>query len=196
MNRRAVLIAFFFAGFTAMVYEIAWSRPLQVILGSTVYSTSTILAGMLSGFTLGSYLMARPSDRFRKPLAVFGLTETLIGVYGIVFISLITSQLSGVLPFAGYWELAISFVMVMLPALMMGAAWPLVNRAYIGNDEASDAAKLYSSNSFGSSLGPMAAGFLLIPFAGIFLTAVMAALINIAIGLFFIYSQGGLKDAF
>jgi spermidine synthase len=66
----------------------------------------------------------------------------------------------------------------------MGAIWPVVNRAYVTEMEklGKDVAKLYSFNSFGSAIGPIAAGFLLIPLLGTIKTASLAAFLNLVVG--------------
>jgi len=36
--KKLILIAFALSGMTALVYEVAWTRPLQIIFGSTIYA--------------------------------------------------------------------------------------------------------------------------------------------------------------
>src|SRR3989338_1804912 len=105
MNKKnLILIAFAISGFTALVYEVVWVRPLQLIFGSTIY------------------------------------------------------------------------------AALFGMIWPIANRAYTTNEKekwGKDIGILYSANSFGSFLGPLAAGFLLIPMIGIRASAIFTASLNL-----------------
>jgi len=48
--RILILIAFAISGFTGLVYEVVWVRPLQLIFGSTIYAFSTILTTFFIGF--------------------------------------------------------------------------------------------------------------------------------------------------
>ena len=87
-KRKLLLIAFAISGMTALIYEIVWSRPLQLIFGSTIYAVSTILTTFFIGFSLGSYLFRNIADKTKNPLALFGILELGIGIYGLVILSI------------------------------------------------------------------------------------------------------------
>ena len=67
-SRKLLLIAFAISGFTALVYEVVWSRPLQLIFGSTIYAVSTILTTFFIGFALGSFIFRNISDKTKEVL--------------------------------------------------------------------------------------------------------------------------------
>ena len=48
------------SGATAMVYEMAWSRTLSMVYGSSVYGVSIMLSTYLVGIALGSWLVVAP----------------------------------------------------------------------------------------------------------------------------------------
>ena len=82
MNRKFLLWAFAISGFTALVYEIVWSRPLQIIFGSTIYAVSTILTTFFVGFALGSYVLRNVADNSKNPVKLFAMLQLGIGLYG------------------------------------------------------------------------------------------------------------------
>ena len=76
----ARLIVPFFAlsGFTAILYEIAWTRILSVPLGGMVYALSAILALYLLGLAVGSAIGARLLRAYDAPIFWFGIFQSLL----------------------------------------------------------------------------------------------------------------------
>ena len=54
-----VLTALGLSGFTSMVYEVAWTRSLSLVIGSSVYGFTIVLATFLAGIALGSAMISR-----------------------------------------------------------------------------------------------------------------------------------------
>jgi len=75
-----VLVAYGLSGLGALAYEVIWTRVLVLILGSSTYAFTLMLATFLIGLALGSFLISRVTDRLRSPLAIFGLLEIGIGL--------------------------------------------------------------------------------------------------------------------
>ena len=185
MNKKLLSIAFAISGMTALIYEIVWSRPLQLVFGSTIYAVSTILTTFFVGFALGSYLFRNIADKTKNPLKLFGMLELGIGLYGLIILS-IFNILTPIYLFleTPFLNFLLLFIVLITPATLFGAIWPVINKAYIRTDKiGKDAGKLYAFNSFGSSIGPILAGFILIPLLGIKNTSIIAASFNILIGI-------------
>ncbi|PIZ69412.1 MAG: hypothetical protein COY11_04540, partial [Candidatus Portnoybacteria bacterium CG_4_10_14_0_2_um_filter_44_20] len=83
-----LLFAFAVSGMTALIYEVVWTRPLQLIFGSTIYAVSTMLTTFMAGFVLGAFLFRNIADRSKNPVMLFGFLELGIGLYGLVILSL------------------------------------------------------------------------------------------------------------
>ena len=78
------------------------------------------------------------------------------------------------------------FLVIIIPAALFGMIWPIANRAYTTNEKekwGKNIGMLYSANSFGSFLGPLAAGFLLIPLMGIRASAIFTASLNLLVAI-------------
>ena len=72
--KRLILLAFMISGMTALIYEIVWARPLQLIFGSTIYAVSTILTTFFIGFAFGSYIFRNLADNAKEPAKTKKLT--------------------------------------------------------------------------------------------------------------------------
>ena len=54
---------FFFSGLTGLVYEILWTRRLNLTFGHGILAVSTVVTAYMGGLALGSALGGRWSDR-------------------------------------------------------------------------------------------------------------------------------------
>lgn len=191
---RLIIPVFALSGFTAILYEIAWTRILSVPLGGMVYALSAILGLYLLGIAVGSTIAERLLRRFPVPVVLFGIFQLLLGMsvalgshlFGLVpgwETSLIVSSIGSALRlFAG--ETAIAALFVLPPALMLGALFPLAAAIRQGGrgEAGASVGAVYAANTFGSIAGSLATGFLLIPWLGAMNALLGAAAINASIG--------------
>lgn len=192
-----LLIGYGVSGFAALVYEIAWTRALSLLIGSSVYAFSMILTAFVLGIALGSMVYARFVDRLRDPLRALAVIQAAIGLTAlpvIAFIGHLPFWVTGMISLFGtsFWKLqAVEFAMVLtimlLPTTLMGAAFPLAGRLFVRTSATvgKSVGTLYASNTVGNILGAFAGGFILIPLAGIENTLFAAVLINVAVGAVF-----------
>jgi len=193
--RNTAIIAFGLSGMSALIYEVAWSRLLSLIFGSTVYAVATMLCAFMAGLALGSYLMGQKVDKLKDLAKYFGLLELGIGIYGIMFIILLPY-----VQFPYFWlyqllhnyfwlflfaQFLLYFLILLVPTTMMGAIFPVVSKIFTRDLKklGKDISYVYSANSLGSVLGPFLAGFVLIPLIGLTKTVMVAAAINIFLAL-------------
>ena len=182
-NKKLLMWAFAVSGMTALIYEIVWARSLEVIFGSTIYAVSTIITTFLIGASLGSFLFRNLAEKM-NPIRLFSSLEMGIGIYGLLSIFLfkviqepIASINSPILSFV------ILFLLLIIPTTLFGATWPVIGKAFISKDRiGKDSGVMYGYNSLGSFIGPILAGFALIPFIGIRGTTIIAAIANLLIG--------------
>jgi spermidine synthase len=134
--RTLLLFAFALSGLTCFIYEVVWIRPLQLIFGSTIYAVSTMLTTFMVGFVLGAFLFRNLADRSKNPAILFAGLEFGIGLYGLVILSLfkilppIYLSLLGVSGFQ-FLQFGLAFLVLILPATLFGATWPVVNKALL-----------------------------------------------------------------
>jgi spermidine synthase len=190
---RYALFAFSLAGFSSMVYQVAWTRLLISVLGSATYSFSLILMGFLLGIGLGSLAVSYISRRRRLDFAHFSLLEISIGVAGlctVAFFNLFPSLvLKGIILAGSYYNtLAVEFALIVLyvavPTTMMGAAFPIIACVYSdGPDKTGrNIGNIYAANTLGAVAGSALAAFLFLPVVGTVGSIKLAAFINILVG--------------
>jgi len=194
--RRALLAGFAISGFTAMAYQIAWTRALIMSLGSSSYSFTCILAAFILGLGLGSVVIARRIDRIGNLPLLFGAVELALGLAALLIIPaygrlpLLIEHL--VSRHADQYTLlvAVQFLLViaitLAPTLLMGLAFPVVTRAITQQAREAGRAtgRAYAVNTLGTIAGALLAGFVLIrgDVLGVRNAIVLAALLNGLVG--------------
>lgn len=185
-HRFAALAAYSIVGFTALVYEVSWTRALAMILGSSIYAFATMLAAFLSGIALGSLVARRWFDRLKRPMVAYAGGIALLGLLSLATV-LAFRALPGVfvevlLRFGttpagvAITNVCISILAMIGPTLVLGALFPLLVRSLASNERDAGAAvgSAYFANTLGSASGALAAGFLLIPALGLQRTMALA----------------------
>jgi len=172
-SRAALLL--FLTGFVAISLEVLWTRALDQVLSGTVYSFATVLAVFLLGIALGSWAYRRLPGRL-PPLRTFVAVEVLLANYVLASLFLIhfipaVSARAGAQLGAGFvrrgvvLESLLSALVLLVPAVCMGVVFPLLLDA--ARARAGRVGLLVAANTAGSVLGPLAAGFLLLPRLGL-----------------------------
>src|SRR3984957_13850404 len=84
-QRRFLLAVFVVSGFTGLIYESIWSHYLKLFLGHAAYAQTLVLAIFMGGMALGSWLVARHTDRLHSLLLGYAIVEALTGVLALLF---------------------------------------------------------------------------------------------------------------
>jgi len=198
-NRMAVAVLWGVAaaGFASMVYEVAWTRILAMLIGSSVYAFTLMLVAFIAGLGTGSVALSGWIDRRRNVLLFLGGLELCVAASVLVILPffghLPLYVVSLVTRYAGSFralhavEFATVFCLMLVPTFAMGAVFPAVARVYTR-----DLARLgravgeaYAANTLGAVLGSFAAGFLLIPWLGLRGAILVGVAINAAVGICF-----------
>jgi spermidine synthase len=188
-------LLFLASGFSALVYQVLWTRLLSLVFGVTIHAASAVLASYMAGLALGSLAAGWVGDRARSPLRWFGVAEIFIGLTALAspfaiagvqraYVALHPALEGNVWVLTGGRFLMASLVLL-VPTMMMGATLPLVVKSALTRIEllGSRAGLLYATNTTGAILGTLAAGFLLVPTLGIRASFFIAASVNVAVGL-------------
>jgi spermidine synthase len=192
----ALLIIFGIGGFTSLAYEVVWTRALLFFVSSRVYSFSTILTTFLGGIMFGSFVMARRVDRVKRPFLLLGFAEIIIGLTALVTIPTIqhlqdfnlwVGSKLGIPGWTGtvFILFGTCALVLLLPTVLMGAVFPLVNRMYATtlSDLGRRVGEVYSVNTVGAIVGSFLAGFVIMPALGIGRSILLLAGFNLGIGI-------------
>ncbi len=183
------------SGALAMLYEVSWTRILAVVLGSTIYAFTTMLATFLLGLALGSgvykWILAKRSARPAEwawlqigiacsILATLPLYEK-IGIANIRLFALTIDRPALLEPA----RFAVTCALMIVPTFGFGAIFPLTSSLYTRDPKniGRGIGAIYLSNTVGNIVGSLAAGFLLIPALGIHRTFLGAVLLGGAAGI-------------
>jgi spermidine synthase len=187
------LLCFFFSGVAGLIYEVVWTRMLTQIFGNTTYAIATVLAAFMAGLAVGSYVFGRIADRGKNDFLLYGILEAGVGIYGLVVpwlfqvgrqIYIPLFHLNESYPFVFNLLLFfLSFVLLVLPTLLMGATLPVLSRFFVKSfaDLGRRIGDLYGTNTLGAVLGCAVSGYYLIPNFGMRTTVYIAAGLNLAI---------------
>jgi spermidine synthase len=189
-----LLVSFGLSGFTALVYENAWTRALTMVLGSSVYSFTTMLVTFLVGLSLGGLLSGGVWGGRAVRLSTFGSIELGVGAAALATIPLFERLpliflrfLQGFgdsFPLFLSLQVLLSALVMLLPTLLLGMTFPLVARLFTQNlyRVGSSVGTSYAANTVGAILGAFAGGFIFIPWIGVQNTILLAVGINLVIG--------------
>lgn len=164
----------FVSGFVTFSTQVAWTRVLTMIVGSSTYAFSITIALFLMSLSLGAYVVARLSPRrLRTTLMKFELLTALSLLVSIFVINKMPLLLIaiGLKLNINSWpgllalQLALITLLIPLPAFLMGATMPLVLRWASGYAHRSVqlVGWTYAANTVGAIAGALIAGFVLIP---------------------------------
>ncbi len=193
--RRLVIGLFFVSGISALMYEIAWTRLLNLLFGDTVLAVSTVLASFMAGLALGSFWGGRIVDRRSRVLTIYAALEVSIGLTALLLPAALKAitplyiwlhqQLHTTFYFFSLLRFLLAFGLLLVPTTLMGATLPVLSR-YVVRAHATlgrNMGLLYALNTGGAVLGCFAAGYVLIGSVGLDQTVSLGAALNLAIGL-------------
>jgi spermidine synthase len=196
-----VLLVFSVSGFTALAFEVVWTRVLTLIYINTIYSFSTILIAFLCGLALGSKMLSKRIDSSRNPILLFAIVEMSIGAL-VIFLSPAFAVLTTASDFffLSQWEVtmlaefATSFALMLPVTFLFGATFPLASRICTKDVQrvGSMVGLVYSSNTVGAVFGSFFAGFILIPSLGLQKGMLFLAVLNILLA-YLLLSIAGVK---
>ena len=175
---------FVISGFSALLYQVVWQRTLFAIYGINVESVTVIVTAFMLGLGLGSLAGGHASKDVRRPaLLLFSIVELTIGAYGAVSVSLFRWIGSLTLGHGALATFCLSFALVLLPTMLMGATLPILvaHAVRVTRSVGRSVGLLYFVNTLGSALASGAAAFLLLGNLGQRGTVHLAASLNVAV---------------
>ncbi len=196
---RAVIIysAVFLSGFVALAYEIAWIRLLALVLGSSTYSFSLMLAAFIAGIALGSYLISRRILPHVGSYVLFGIAELGIGVsiiatlplyerlpYLFLRLSDIVNRTPETFYFYETGKFLFCFLLMLLPTTFLGMTLPLASRIVTQTitQLGRKVGLVFSLNTLGNVLGAVLAGLWLLSLLGMETLIKSGVIVNLLVG--------------
>ena len=173
----------FLSGFAAISWEIIWFRVLDIALQSNAYTYAHLLAFVLVSNGLGSLLGSKAIPYIRNPKKAFLLIQGIVATYSAIAIWLISfiwqnyPQLragEGYVNFNNvgfpliFKYLIVPALMMILPNLLLGFYFPLVQKAIQndGNAIAKRVGSILVANILGNVLGSLVTGLILLDTLG------------------------------
>ncbi len=182
-KRRSLQFAFWataMCGMCALAFEVLWTRGLSIVMGTTTYSLTVMLAAFLSGIAIGGILNSFLFGNRFSVATRLGFILLLIGITSLSVTQLIPrlpeislkinqslyGHLEGVRPFT---TLLVSYLIMLIPAILFGMAFPTAAEAreHLQRTVGKSVGDCVGLNTFGAILGALVAGFVLIPLLGL-----------------------------
>lgn len=173
-----VSVLFFFSGFVALGNEILWIRYLSLIIRNNVYTYTLVLTVVLAGIVIGAILTLRFTKLSKKRVFYFGYFQVINGLFTLTFM---------MFPFIGNTsgnDLWIYFVLLLPPAVLSGASFPLAIRMVVDNPLLASigVGRMSAINTFGGIFGSLFIGFIGLPFWGLKTSLLLTTGISLCIG--------------
>lgn len=194
---RIALFSMVVSGALSMAYEVAWTRALALVIGSSTYAFSLILLCFLLGLAGGAALYARRQAESPDQLGNLGTIHLLVAGAALATTTLIDRLPALLLVALKVFELspnvafllkfALAALVIFLPALFMGMVFPAVVQLWAAPARAASrtAGEVYAINTVGSIIGSFAGGFVLVPWLGLQRTLLALVVLGCALAALF-----------
>jgi spermidine synthase len=184
----------FVSGFVTISSQVAWTRVLVMVIGSSTYAFSIVVALFLLGLALGAFLVSRQKGSLPLQQRVF---KVEVVTAASLFISLlVVNAMPGIVLGVGFkfqlasWpgllalQILAAMLLIVLPATLMGMMMPLVLMwaARAASDAVSGrVGRTYAINTIGAITGSLITAFVLIPRGSTRFTILFASALAIAV---------------
>lgn len=177
------------SGFVTISAQVAWTRVLTMVIGSSTYAFSIVVALFLLGLAGGAAIVAgkRMTQGLRRSILNIEVATALTLLLSIT----ITNMTPGLLINLGSrleinsWggllilQVLVAALLILVPALLMGMVMPmvLVWASRVGSEEMAVrmVGRSYALNTLGAIAGAFLTGFILIPKVSTRFTILFAA---------------------
>src|SRR5262249_17529740 len=148
---RILYVVYFFSGFSALIYQVAWQRLLTLNYGVGPVSVTLIVSVFMAGLGLGAYFGGWLADRLLRRTLLYFFVELAIGVFGcfsLQFLKVLAPNLasaSAVISFLGLTGF------LLLPTVLMGTTFPILAKIFseIVSEFPRHVSNLYFINTLG-----------------------------------------------
>lgn len=186
------------AGGVALGYELIWSQILVQWTSTRSFAFAVVLAVYLAGIMIGSALSAPSANGCRDPWTRFGFLICAAGTIALLQVFVLGEWLSRLQLNAATFAfqqtgsesaammarfLTAACSVLLLPTLLLGAAFPTALKLTVGNQRVGrDAGIVLAANTVGGIAGTFAVGFILVPMLGLERALAFLAIIAAVVG--------------
>ncbi len=206
-----IAITLLSTGAAAMIYEVVLLREFTLLLGSSFYSGSIVLASIMGGLAVGSLIIGKLSDRTGNPFLLLFILEMLIALISLVIVP-VTRRLAlydtwmltdGIIyafefiklnPTSWHVLLFYGSCILLVPAVLMGGELPVainILSKYKTEKIGEISGYSYFLDTIGGIFGALSAGLIMIPLFGAITTVHTGGILNttgaVSVALFMIF---------
>ena len=126
-HTRILCVLFFFSGFPALIYQLAWQRSLFLIFGVNIESVTIVVTAFMLGLGIGSLAGGWLSKRGDIPLLpLLATIEFLTGAFGFVSLTIFDKAGDFTIGLSLPATAIVALALVIVPTLLMGATLPVL----------------------------------------------------------------------
>lgn len=148
-------------GLTSVAYEVLWVRILSLQFGVSIFAVVLTTAAFMGGLGAGSLFAVRRAHQIKKPLLLLAVFEGGIAVYALLLPLILQMTSAGMEGAAAQLSLfqwygliaSVALGLLLLPAFIMGAGFPLILAA-VGN-RPERLGIIYGLNTLGAACGAL-----------------------------------------
>lgn len=182
------LIAFL-SGSCFLIFEVSWFRIMSLISGATVTASTLVISAFMLGLGIGAILSSKIKQMIVNPLRAYGVIMLALSIYGFFSHNLFFSIVHFTAGFSTATMYFIAFLLLFLPALLMGSLVPALSHAAV-NDSGKiglGIGNVYAWETLGSVVGSLICSFVLIRYMGQHNTIIAASILIAIVGLVSIF---------
>jgi spermidine synthase len=190
LSSERLLVLAFGSGFATIALQVLWTRMLALSLQNSVYSFGSVVAVFLAGLGLGALLVSRLLKRYGAwRILRVGLlaTAALVLLTPAVF-ELVSGRIAEAGAQAGLLSHSLSVVglvaaVILAPVITSGMTLPCIWELWRGRPGCgSRLGRPTAVNTLGAIVGPITAGFVLLPSLGLGTSIAVLGLLYILMG--------------
>ncbi len=183
ISLRILCVISFLAGFTALSYEVLWTRILRCYIGSVTYAFSIMVSMFLLGLAAGSFIyeqrMLKSESATLHPLLTFSTIQFLAAFacaagwllfpqtadFSTRLLQVLFSSLQG---YHIFYAILVCIPTILVPAIFIGILFPMIGTlaASQGKQAATSVGKVYAVNTIGCVCGSLVCGLVFVPTIG------------------------------
>ncbi|NDU85574.1 MAG: spermine synthase [Ferrovum sp.] len=156
-----ILALYGLSGAVGLAYEVLWVRMISLQFGISVFGVVITVAAFMLGLGLGAFLMNR--EGVKHPLRWLSALEVGVGIFSLALPQIAPLEQNLLMkvfsPYGiGIWHAGltlVSMILLMLPAMALGAGFPLVLAAWRQRRASQGLGMVYGVNTIGAVFGAL-----------------------------------------